>query len=134
MSDRRVTIPRSIRMTPEELERAQQLLPNFPEVASEAELLRQAMLIGLYVLAAEAPDLGGYDPALLARLLRYRLVGAIDLLVEQAALPALHRLVAEREHPVVAAEEGAGESAPATPQIDASAAAELSDLGIDFLE
>jgi hypothetical protein len=134
MSDRRQTFPKTIRLTREELERVQDLLPHFPEASTEAELLRQATLLGLQVLAAQAPDLAGYAPAHLASLLRYRLVGALDLLIDQQALPALHRLIAEREQrAALIAREGEAETEEAPP-IDEVVAEELSELGTDFLD
>lgn len=128
MTGQRITVPKSIRMTPEEVRRAQRLLAQYPEIPTEAELLRQATLIGLYVLAAQAPDLAGYEPVALARLLRYRIAPAIDLIVEQGVLPTLHALLAEREA-------GALEPAPhAAPLIDAVAAEEMGELGTSFLD
>jgi hypothetical protein len=49
---RRVTVTKGVRLTEDELAHVGKLLPQYPECASEAELLRQATLIGLYVLAA----------------------------------------------------------------------------------
>jgi len=134
--ERRVTLPKTIRMTQEELDRAQDLLPHFPEVASEAELLRQATILGLCVLAAQAPDLAGYNPATLAGLLRYRIMGALDLLLTQDALPALYGLQATREpRPApVAREREAADVEQEEPQIDAQAAADLEGLGTGFLD
>jgi hypothetical protein len=131
--ERRQTFPKTIRMTAEELERAQDLLPHHPEVSSEAELLRLATLLGLQVLAAQAPDLAGYDPAALAGLLRYRLVGALDLLIDQQALPTLHRLIAEREQRAALHARGS-EAEAEEPPINEAAAEELSELGTDFLD
>jgi hypothetical protein len=133
MTERRTT-PKTIRLTREELERVQDLLPHFPEASTEAELLRQATLLGLQVLAAQAPDLAGYAPAQLASLLRYRIVGALDLLIDQQALPALHRLIAEREQrAALRARENEVETEEAPP-IDEAVAEELSELGTDFLD
>src|SRR6266545_3034129 len=90
----RVTVSKGIRLTEAELEHVRKLLPQYPECASEAELLRQATLIGLYVLAAQAtgqPAYGGYQPDELVALLKYRVLPAIDFLFERDAYPALYR-------------------------------------------
>src|SRR6266498_1613678 len=71
----RVTVTKGIRLTPDELGYVGKLLGQYPECASEAELLRQATLIGLYVLAAQATVLP-----------------AIDFLFAHDAYPALYRL------------------------------------------
>src|SRR5215207_6323488 len=91
----RVTATKGIRLTPDELGHVGKLLAQYPECASEAELLRQATLIGLYVLAAQAtgqPAHGGYSPAELVALLKYRVLPAIDFLFEHDAYPALYRV------------------------------------------
>ncbi len=111
------------------------LLAQYPECASEAELLRQATLIGLYVLAAQAtgqPAHGGYPPDELVALLKYRVLPAIDFLFEHDAYPALYRLrmasTAIEDLPV-------SETQGATStQIAAEAAADLGDLGTGFME
>ena len=51
----RITVTKGVRLTPDELGHVGKLLTQYPECASEAELLRQATLIGVYVLAA-LPD------------------------------------------------------------------------------
>jgi hypothetical protein len=132
MTGQRITVPRSIRMTPEEVTQARRLLTQYPEIPTEAELLRQAALIGLWVLSAQAPEQAGYEPEALAKLLRYRIAPAIDLIVEQGVLPTLHALLAERE---AVAPVGALEAAQeAAPLIDAAAAADMEELGTGFLE
>jgi hypothetical protein len=91
----RVTVTKGVRLTPEELDHVGKLLAQYPECASEAELLRQATLIGLYVLAAQAigqPAHGGYQPDELIALLKYRVLPAIDFLFEHDAYPALYRV------------------------------------------
>lgn len=91
----RVTMTKGVRLTEAELRYVGKLLPQYPECASEAELLRQATLIGLYVLAAQAtgqPAYGGYRPDELVALLKYRVLPAIDFLFEHDAYPALYRL------------------------------------------
>jgi hypothetical protein len=55
--------------TPDELAHVGKLLTQYPECASEAELLRQATMIGLYVLAAQAT---GQPAQLLDQLFRLR--------------------------------------------------------------
>src|SRR5918911_983414 len=91
----RVTVTKGVRLTEDELDHVALLLPRYPECASEAELLRQATLIGVYVLAAQAvgePAYGGYRPDELVALLKYRVLPAIDFLFEHDAFPALYRL------------------------------------------
>src|SRR5215213_2042290 len=90
----RVTVTKGIRLTGDELTRVRNLLPQYPECASEAELLRQATLLGVYVLAAQAtghPVHGGYQPSELVALLKYRVLPAIDFLFAHDAYPALYR-------------------------------------------
>jgi hypothetical protein len=79
----RITTTKGVRLTPEELVHVGKLLAQYPECASEAELLRQATLIGVYVLAAQAtrqPAYAGYQPGDLAALLKERVLPAIDFL------------------------------------------------------
>ena len=69
----RITVTKGVRLTPDEFVHAGKLLSQYPECASEAELLRQATLVGLYVLAAQAtgqPAHGGYQPDELVALLK----------------------------------------------------------------
>jgi len=131
----RVTVSKGVRLTEAELEHVRKLLPQYPECASEAELLRQATLIGVYVLAAQArgqPAYGGYQPHELVALLKYRMLPAIDFLFEHDAFPALYHLRvatnAGAETPTPQAEGSTGT------QIVAEAADELSDLGTDFMD
>jgi hypothetical protein len=131
----RVTATKGIRLTPDELDHVGKLLVQYPECANEAEFLRQATLIGLYVLAAQAtgqPAHGGYQPDELVALLKYRVLPAIDFLFAHDAYPALYRM------PTVAS---ATEAPPASPtqgtpstQIAAQAADDLGDLGTGFME
>lgn len=94
MSDqRRITQSKTIRLTEEELKHIHQLLPHFPEVSTEAELLGLAALLGIWVLAARTPDFVGYELGTLAGLLGYRLLRAIDLVVQQGTLPVLQQLL-----------------------------------------
>src|SRR6266511_2183687 len=91
----RLTVTKGIRLTEDELIRVRHLLPQYPECASEAELLRQATLLGVYVLAAQAtghPTHGGYHTGELVALLKYRVLPAIDFLFEHDAYPALYRM------------------------------------------
>ena len=131
----RVTFTKGVRLTPEELVHVGNLLAHSPECASEAELLRQATLIGVYVLAAQAtgqPAYGGYQPSDLVALLKYRVLPAIDFLFEHDAYPALYRLrtagsgAVELPSPIV---DGAANMHSA-----AEAAGELNDLGTGFME
>jgi hypothetical protein len=91
----RVTVTKGVRLTSDELDHVGKLLAQYPECASEAELLRQATLIGVYVLAAQAtgqPMHGGYQPDERIALLKYRVLPAIDFLFAHDAYPALYRL------------------------------------------
>jgi hypothetical protein len=131
----RVTVTKGVRLTPDELAHVGMLLGQYPECASEAELLRQATLIGLYVLAAQAtgqPAHGGYQPDELIALLKYRVLPAIDFLFGHNAYPALYRLrmasSAIEELPA-----SATQGATST-QIATEAAEELGDLGTGFME
>ena len=131
----RITVTKGVRLTPDELVHVGKLLTQYPECASEAELLRQATLIGLYVLAAQAtgqPAHGGYQPDELIALLKYRVLPAIDFLFAHDAYPALYR---------VRAAGNATEALPASTtqgatsmQIAAEAADDLGDLGTSFME
>jgi hypothetical protein len=131
----RVTVTKGVRLTPNELDHVGKLLGQYPECASEAELLRQAILIGLYVLAAQAtgqPAHGGYQPDELIALLKYRVLPAIDFLFEHNAYPALYRLhVAGSVIEELPA--SATQGTPST-QIAAEAADDLGDLGTGFME
>ena len=130
----RVTVSKTIRLTEGELEHAGKLLPQFPECVSEADLLRQATLIGLYVLAAQAsgqPAYGGYRADELVALLKYRVLPAIDFLFEHDAYPALYRLRAAGR---AVGEAPAAEGDTPSTQINAEAGAELGDLGIDIMD
>src|SRR4051812_26337361 len=131
----RVTVTKGVRLTPDELEHVGMLLGQYPECASEAELLRQATLIGLCVLAAQAtgqPAHGGYQPDELIALLKYRVLPAIDFLFAHDAYPAFYRLreagSAIEELPASTVE------GTTSTQIAAEAAEELGDLGTDFME
>jgi hypothetical protein len=134
----RITVTKGIRLTPDELGHAGKLLAQYPECASEAELLRQATRIGLYVLAAQAtgqPAHGGYQPDELVALLKYRVLPVIDFLFEHDAYPALYR-VREAGEPIqdlpASATQGATSRQIATEA--AEAAEELGDLGTGFRE
>jgi hypothetical protein len=131
----RVTVTKGVRLTEDEVEHVGKLLPQYPECASEAELLRQATLIGLYVLAAQTtgqPAYGGYQPDELVALLKYRVLPAIDFLFEHDAFPALYGLRAASSG---ADEPPAPEARDTTStQIVAEAADELGDLGTGFMD
>lgn len=131
----RVTFTKGIRLTEDELAHVGKLLPQYPECASEADLLRQATLIGLYVLAAQAtgqPAHGGYRPDELVALLKYRVLPAIDFLFEHDAYPALYRgQLASGGSEETAAPDAA--SVPGT-QIVTEAAEDLSGLGTGFMD
>ena len=131
----RITVTKGVRLTPEELAHVGMLLTQYPECGSEAELLRQATLIGLYVLAAQAtgqPAHGGYQPDELVALLKYRVLPAIDFLFAHDAYPALYRMptvASATEAPPASATQGTMST-----QIAAEAAEELGDLGTGFME
>ena len=131
----RITVTKGIRLTEDELAHVRNLLPQYPECASEAELLRQATLIGVYVLAAQAtgqPAHGGYQPGELVSLLKYRMLPAIDFLFEHDAYPALYRA---REVATTAALEAELTSSDATnTQIIPNAAAFLGEIGTEFMD
>ncbi len=131
----RITITKGVRLTPDELGHVGKLLTQYPECASEAELLRQAALIGVYVLAAQAtgqPVHGGYQPDELVALLKYRVLPAIDFLFAHDAYPALYRL-REAGSPIQDLPGSTIEGATST-QIAAEAADDLGDLGTGFME
>jgi hypothetical protein len=131
----RITVTKGVRLTPDELVHVGKLLAQYPECASEAEFLRQATLIGLYVLAAQAtgqPAHGGYPPDKLIALLKYRVLPAIDFLFEHNAYPALYR-VREAGRPIHDLPGSTVESATSK-QIAAEAADDLGDLGTGFME
>src|SRR5512145_333847 len=124
----RVTMTKGVRLTQAELAHVGTLLPQFPECASEAELLRQATLIGIYVLAAQAtgqPRYGGYEPDELVALLKYRVLPAIDFLFEHDAVPTLYQ-----RSPEITPAEAAIDSTP----IAKGAAEDLEGLGTGFME
>ena len=131
----RITTTKGVRLTPEELVHVGKLLAHYPECASEAELLRQATLIGVYVLAAQAtgqPAYAGYQPDELIALLKYRVLPAIDFLFEHDAYPALYRVRmagSPIEKLLASAVEGT-----TSMQIAAEASADLGDLGTGFME
>ena len=134
LKEPRITVTKGIRLTEDELIRVRHLLPQYPECASEAELLRQATLLGVYVLAAQAtgqPAHGGYQPDELVPLLKYRVLPAIDFLFAHGAYPALYRMrevvVAE---PLARKEVDDGKNT----QIVLDASAFLGELGTDFMD
>ena len=131
----RITVTKGIRLTGDELRHVRNLLPQYPECASEAELLRQATLLGMYVLAAQAtghPAYGGYRPDELVALLKYRVLPAIDFLFEHDAYPALYRT---REPAAADPLEAELISSDATnTQIIPNAAAFLGEIGTEFMD
>jgi hypothetical protein len=129
------TYNKGIRFTDEELIRADALLAQFPEFRSQAEVLHQAALIGLLVLATQATRPGllryaGYRADDLAALLKYRLMSAIDFLTTQQALPARGDLpVSSHAATVVGAA-----TADSGTAIALEAAEGLDDLGAHFMD
>lgn len=127
------TFNKGIRFTDEELMRADALLTQFPEFRSQAEVLHQAALIGLLVLATQATRPGlllyaGYQADDLAALLKYRLMSAIEFLSAQQAMPARGDLpVNSHAAPVVGA-------AASDTTIALDAAEGLDDLGASFMD
>jgi len=98
-------------------------------------LLRQATLLGVYVLAAQAtgqPAHGGYQPGELVALLKYRVLPAIDFLFAHDAYPALYRT---REIAVVEPlpSEATGSDTVSTAIIP-NAAAFLGEIGTGFMD
>ena len=131
----RITITKGVRLTPEELVHVGKLLAHYPECASEAELLRQATLIGLHVLAAQAtrqPAHGGYAHDELVALLKYRVLPAIDFLFEHDAYPALCRLRTAGSGAAELPSPSVGDAA--STHSAAEAAEQLNDLGTGFME
>jgi hypothetical protein len=135
LKEPRITVTKGIRLTEDELIRVRHLLPQYPECASEAELLRQATLLGVYVLAAQAtghPVHGGYQPSELVALLKYRVLPAIDFLFAHDAYPALYRT---REITVVEPLTSEATNSDATnTQIIPNAAAFLGEIGTEFMD
>ncbi|HEU4321974.1 MAG TPA: hypothetical protein VFS21_02390 [Roseiflexaceae bacterium] len=130
------TTNKSVRLTPEELERVTALLQQLPEYSSEADLLKQAALLGLHVLATQANRPGvpgryaGYPPADLAAQLQTRLLPALMFLVSQQALPP--GFAFGWSPPAAAIEPVVPE--PEAPRFDAAAAANLEQLGSGWLD
>jgi hypothetical protein len=130
------TANKGIRFTEEELGRADALLTQFPEFRSQAEVLHQAALIGLLLLATQAirPGLeayAGYRPDDLAALLKYRLLPAIDFLIARDALPVtVQRPAGGPAAPPTHVAVGNPDTALLVPD----AAAGLDELGTNFLE
>jgi hypothetical protein len=129
------TTNKGIRFTDEELQRADALLVQLVEFRSESDLLHHAAVIGLLVLATQAtrpglPAYAGYEPDDLAALLKYRLMPAVDFLIEWNALPiSLQQPAAHSDEPP--AREAAGN---ADTTIVPDAAEGLGDLGTSFME
>ena len=126
------TANKGIRFIEEELRQADALLAQFPEFRSQADVLHQAALIGLLVLATQAIRPGvdayaGYGADDLAALLKYRLMPAIDFLIERNALPA------SLQRPTGGRPEHATMSNPDTTLIAPDAAEGLDDLGTSFM-
>lgn len=125
------TTNKGIRFTDEELARADALLEQFPEFRSQADVLHQAALIGLLVLATQAtrpglPLYAGYRADDLAALLKYRMVSAIDFLIAQQALPT-PRDLGSSVVPVAAVED-------ASTTVTLEAADGLNELGASFMD
>jgi hypothetical protein len=89
-----MTTTKSTRLSEEEVAFLQRLIGHFPEYRSESQLLHNATMLGLWMLAVGArrpglPPFGGYAVHDLAALIQPRLLAAIDFLVQQGHLPAL---------------------------------------------
>jgi len=119
---------------------AQYAVVGAPELAmlsdseTTAELLRQATLLGVYVLAAQAtghPAHGGYQPGELVALLKYRVLPAIDCLFEQGAYPTLYRTREVAAAPPPAFEVTGSDTL--STEIIQDAAAFLGELGTEFM-
>lgn len=95
MSPDIVRTPKSIRLAPEDINRAQAVLAALPHYGSEAVLLAEATRRGLILLIAEAMASGqpveGERRTSLARRLATALLPVFELLAQEGALPALLR-------------------------------------------
>ncbi len=136
----RQTIPKSIRLTPADIQRIGDLLHQYPEARSESSLMGTALEIGLLTLAAGAmrPGLpgrhGGYAEDDLAALLRTRLLPAIDFLSARGALPDIISAVPALMHGAAASSPGENHLTPDEPLFDPSAADAIAALGADFMD
>jgi hypothetical protein len=87
-----------MRLSEEEVAFLQRLLPHFPEYRSESQLLHNATMLGLWMLAVGAkrpglPPFGGYVAEDLAALIQPRILAALDFLAQQGYLPALLNII-----------------------------------------
>jgi hypothetical protein len=124
------TMPKGVRLSEDELRRVARLLPKFPEVSSESDMLRYIFLRGLLLLEADLVGAGNVPPPemteeLLVSMLLPRMLGALTLLERHGKLP-------QREsHPVQAA------LVPALPPVPGTVVEEVGEdmenLGADFL-
>ena len=132
------TINKGVRFTAEELAHIAQLRPQLPEYHSEADLLRHAALLGVFVLAAHAtrpgmPSYAGYQVDDLAALLRPRLMPAMDLLLARGAMPLVFTMqtVGNLDSATDVATSPDSESVTT---LDAAVAGDLQGLGSGFMD
>lgn len=125
------TTVKGVRLTPQELKRAERVRGFYPEATEEAAFTRLVYLRGLLLIEAEVAAAGGglppgHSAASLAALAMPRVLPALQLLAAQGVLPGLV-VVAGAPLPPPA---GDGELI----DIEASAADDVADLGAaDFL-
>ena len=131
-----VTRPKAIRLSDEEIRFVQQLVPHFPELRSESDLLYHAAILGLWMMGTAArrpglPAFGGLDGADLAALIRPRVLAALDFLAEYGELPRLisASVLLDGDTALISDEPGS-----AVPAFDPEAAEALADLGTDFMD
>jgi hypothetical protein len=133
-----MTTTKSTRLSEEEVAFLRKLLPHFPECRSESQLLRNATMLGLWMLAVSArrpglPPFGGYAPEDLAALIQTRLLAAIDFLIQQGRLPALLSIIQVQIPPTLPILPTA---APASAEytFDPEVADDMAGLGTDFMD
>jgi hypothetical protein len=124
MAERTTPIP--VRLTTTERARLVALLAHYPELATLADVLRQALTLGTLLMAVQATRPGrperyaGYAPEDLAALLTPRLLPALAFLQAQGvALPGFSVATSLRVEP-----------AP----FDTTVVADLAAMGTDFLD
>jgi len=136
----RQTIPKSIRLTPADIQRIGDLLHQYPEARSESGLMGTALDVGLLLLAAGAvrPSLpgrhGGYAEDDLAALLRIRLLPAIEFLSARGALPGIVSALPAPMHSAAVTSAGENHRTLDEPLFDPSAADAIAALGADFMD
>jgi hypothetical protein len=134
------TVPKSIRLTPADIERIGDLLHQYPEARSESGLMGTALEIGLLILAAGAmrPGLpgrhGGYAEDDLAALLRTRLLPAIEFLSARGALPGIVSAIPAPVYGAAVMSISENHHTSDDLLFDPSAADAIAALGADFMD